>query len=42
MVGGSLVVAACLLLLGWTSEVVGLFVHDAEKVGGMRILHVVL
>ncbi|KAL1968290.1 hypothetical protein VTN77DRAFT_2125 [Rasamsonia byssochlamydoides] len=31
MVGGSFVVAACLLLLGWTSEVVGLFVHDAEK-----------
>ncbi|KAL1986718.1 hypothetical protein VTN96DRAFT_5923 [Rasamsonia emersonii] len=31
MVGGSFVVAACLLLLGWTSEVVGMFVHDAEK-----------
>lgn len=32
MLGGALIVAICLLLLGWTSEVVGLFVHDAEKV----------
>lgn len=32
MLGGAVIVAFCLLLLGWTSEVVGLFVHDAEKV----------
>lgn len=32
MLGGALIVAFCLLLLGWTSEVVGWFVHDAEKV----------
>jgi hypothetical protein len=32
MLGGAVVVAVCLLLLGWTSEVVGLFVHDVEKV----------
>lgn len=32
MVGGSLVVAACLLVLGWTSEIVGAFVADEERV----------
>ncbi|KAJ9263182.1 hypothetical protein DTO195F2_3160 [Paecilomyces variotii] len=31
MVGGSLVVAACLLVLGWTSELVGAFVADEER-----------
>ncbi|OKL57842.1 hypothetical protein UA08_07303 [Talaromyces atroroseus] len=31
MLGGALVVAFCLLLLGWTSEVVGWFAHDIEK-----------
>jgi solute carrier family 45 protein 1/2/4 len=32
MLGGAVIVAFFLLLLGWTSEVVGLFVHDTEKV----------
>lgn len=32
MVIGSFVVALCLLLLGWTTEIVGLFVSDPEKV----------
>jgi solute carrier family 45 protein 1/2/4 len=30
MVLGSFLVAACLLVLGWTKEVVGLFVEDGE------------
>jgi MFS family permease len=38
MIGGSFVVAACLLLLGWTSELVGVFVHDAETVGAGRFV----
>jgi MFS family permease len=32
MIVGSLAVALCLLVLGWTSEIVGLFVSDPEKV----------
>lgn len=32
MIAGSLVVGACLLVLGWTSEIVGIFVKDANKV----------
>ena len=32
MIIGSLIVAMCLLVLGWTAEIVGLFVKDAEKV----------
>lgn len=32
MLFGSIVVTGCLLVLGWTSEIVGLFVEDAEKV----------
>lgn len=32
MVFGSLVVGACLITLGWTSEIVGLFVKDPNKV----------
>lgn len=32
MIVGSLAVALCLLVLGWTSEIVGLFVRDPEKV----------
>ena len=32
MIGGSIVVAMCLLVLGWTSEIVGKFFKDAEKV----------
>jgi hypothetical protein len=32
MVVGSFIVALCLLVLGWTTEIVSLFVKDAEKV----------
>lgn len=32
MVFGSFVVAFCLIVLGWTAEIVGLFVTDPEKV----------
>jgi hypothetical protein len=32
MVGGSLVVGACLLVLGWTSEIVGIFMSEGESV----------
>lgn len=32
MVFGSLVVALCLIVLGWTAEIVGMFVKDPEKV----------
>jgi solute carrier family 45 protein 1/2/4 len=32
MVFGSFVVALCLFILGWTAEIVGLFVKDPEKV----------
>ncbi|OJJ48605.1 hypothetical protein ASPZODRAFT_93450 [Penicilliopsis zonata CBS 506.65] len=32
MVVGSFVVAACLLVLGWTTEIVGMFVSDPERV----------
>lgn len=32
MVVGSAIVALCLLVLGWTTEIVSLFVKDAEKV----------
>jgi solute carrier family 45 protein 1/2/4 len=34
MIGGSIVVAICLLVLGWTSEIVGMYVQDVETVGG--------
>jgi hypothetical protein len=37
MVFGSLVVAFCLLVLGWTAEIVGLFVKDPEKVHSLFI-----
>lgn len=32
MIVGSILVAMCLLVLGWTSEIVSTFVKDAEKV----------
>ncbi|KAK2758830.1 hypothetical protein FQN54_003522 [Arachnomyces sp. PD_36] len=31
MVGGSLVVGVCLLVLGWTSEIVGIFMDESER-----------
>ena len=30
MVGGSLIVALCMIILGWTSELVGIFVSDTD------------
>lgn len=32
MIAGAFVVTLCLLVLGWTSELVAYFVKDAEKV----------
>lgn len=33
MIGGALIVAVCLLVLGWTGEIVRLFVKEPETVG---------
>ncbi len=33
MVGGALIVAVCLLVLGWTSEIVEFFIKDPGTVG---------
>lgn len=33
MIGGALIVAVCLLVLGWTGEIVRLFVREPETVG---------
>jgi hypothetical protein len=33
MVFGSFVVALCLIVLGWTAEIVAMFVKEPEKVG---------
>lgn len=33
MVVGSILVALCLLVLGWTSEFVGIFMSEGPKVG---------
>ena len=32
MVGGALIVAVCLLVLGWTGEIVRIFVREPEAV----------
>lgn len=37
MLVGSVVVAMCLLLLGWTTEIVRMFVKDAEKVPALLL-----
>ncbi|KAE8349953.1 MFS/sugar transport protein-domain-containing protein [Aspergillus coremiiformis] len=42
MIVGSLVVAMCLFVLGWTAEIVGLFVKDAEKTNRVVIALAVL
>lgn len=42
MVGGALVVGAALLLLGWTKEVVGVFVGDQETRRRLTVLVAVL
>lgn len=39
MIFGSFVVAFCLVVLGWTAEIVGLFVKDYEKVCCRRSTH---
>lgn len=33
MIGGALIVAVCLLVLGWTGEIIRLFVREPEMVG---------
>jgi solute carrier family 45 protein 1/2/4 len=33
MVGGAVIVGLCLLVLGWTKEIVGLFVTEPSAVG---------
>ncbi|KAJ5692559.1 hypothetical protein N7462_001982 [Penicillium macrosclerotiorum] len=37
MVFGSFVVAFCLLVLGWTTEIVAMFVKEPEKVSRLRV-----
>lgn len=32
MIGGALIVGLCLLVLGWTAEIVGLFIKEPELV----------
>ena len=32
MIGGALIVAVCLLVLGWTGEIVRMFVREPETV----------
>ena len=36
MMGGALIVALCLLVLGWTAEIVGLFVSESHTVSEKR------
>ncbi|KAL4935313.1 hypothetical protein BDV06DRAFT_228943 [Aspergillus oleicola] len=42
MVGGSLIVTLCLLVLGWTGEIVAFFVKDADKASRVTIALAVL
>jgi solute carrier family 45 protein 1/2/4 len=32
MIAGSFVVTLCLIVLGWTTEIVNMFITDTEKV----------
>ena len=32
MIGGTVIVGFTLLVLGWTAEIVGIFVEDTDKV----------
>ena len=34
MIGGSIIVGVCLLVLGWTAEIVGFFVTEPNTVSG--------
>ena len=38
MIGGSLIVGVCLLVLGWTSEIVGAFVKNPDRVSFSDVL----
>lgn len=43
MIGGSIIVGLCLLVLGWTAEIVGMFIENEEAVGdclrARRMIH---
>ena len=39
MVGGALIVAVCLLVLGWTREIVRMFVTEPEMVGDLDLFY---
>ena len=36
MIGGAILVGACLLVLGWASEIVGLFIAEPEPVMSLQ------
>lgn len=36
MIGGALIVGVCLLILGWTEEIIGLFVTEPELVSAEK------
>jgi len=38
MVGGAVIVGLCLLVLGWTKEIVGVFVTEPSAVGPLGVL----
>mgnify|MGYP003623003519 CR=1 FL=1 len=42
MLMGSLIVAACLIVLGWTKEIVGIFIGDPETLKTCSIAVAVL
>lgn len=42
MIGGSVVVAVCLMVLGWTAEIVELFCRDEDRARSVTILVAVL
>ncbi|EAW09442.1 putative sucrose transporter [Aspergillus clavatus NRRL 1] len=42
MIGGSVLVALCLIVLGWTTEIVSLFVKDAERAKSVTVAVAVL
>ena len=42
MIGGSIVVTLFLLVLGWTAEIVGVFVTDPATVGSYPALHIAM
>ncbi|OJJ00089.1 hypothetical protein ASPVEDRAFT_26844 [Aspergillus versicolor CBS 583.65] len=42
MIGGSIIVTVCLLILGWTTEIVSVFIKDADKASRATIALAVL